>query len=162
MGRPGRPGGRRGRLWDKGWPDHPGLASTVTLTVPFQDADPTGYAWHGNYFRYYDAARVELLAKLEFGYRQMADLGQMWPIVEARSRYVKSVPFGAQITVAAQLVEYEFRLRIYYDITNANGERCNEATTVQVPVEAATQALVIGVPDTLRTRVAQLIETPGS
>ena len=52
------PGKKRGRLWQKNWPEHAGLHAQVTLTVPFQDADPTGLVWHGNYFRYYDVARV--------------------------------------------------------------------------------------------------------
>jgi len=149
---------RAGRLWQKSWAKHAALRTSVMVTVPFQDADPTGFAWHGNYFRYYDTARVALLEKLEFGYRQMAAAGQMWPIVDARARYIRSVPFGANIEVTAQLVEWEFRLRIYYEIRDATAERINEAFTVQVPVAAASEALIIGVPDAFQQRVQTLIQ----
>ncbi len=148
---------RKGRLWDKSWPDHANLACTVDVTVPFQDADPTGLVWHGNYFRYYDTARVALLRKLEFGYRQMAAIGQIWPIVDTRVRYVRSVPFGATISVSAQLVEWEFRLRIYYEVHDADQRRINEAYTVQVPVSAPDEALIIGVPDQVQAQVNALI-----
>ncbi len=148
---------RRGRLWQKSWPAHPGLRAQSEVTVPFQDADPTGFTWHGNYFRYYDTARVALLKKLNFAYRDMAAAGQMWPIVETQVRYLKSVPFGEQILVCAQLVEWEFRLRIYYEIFDAGGQRLNEAVTVQVPVAADNEALIIGVPDWLQGRIAELI-----
>ncbi len=148
---------RRGRLWEKAWPDHGSLRTSVALTIPFQDADPTGFTWHGNYFRYYDAARVALLEKLDFGYRQMAQIGQMWPIVDTRVRYIRSVPFGSTINATAQLVEWEFRLRIYYELTDARGQRVNEAYTVQVPVTAPDESLIIGVPDLLREKVAALI-----
>ena len=144
---------------NKNWPDHAALRSVVQLTVPFQDADPTGLAWHGNYFRYYDAARVELLHKIQFGYRQMAELGQIWPIVDTRVRYLQSIAFGEDISVSAQLVEWEFRLIIYYDIFNSAGVRINEAYTIQVPVAADSESLIIGVPETLLNRVASLIDS---
>lgn len=144
-------------LRDKRWPNHPTLATTVAVTVPFQDADPTGVAWHGNYFRYYDAARVELLQRLGFGYRDMADFGQIWPIVDTRVRYLRSIAFGETIDVYAQIVEWEFRLRIYYRITNSAGTLCNEAYTVQVPVDARTEALIIGAPAHLLARIDALV-----
>ena len=152
---------RKGRLWNKKWPDHAGLRSTVEVTVPFQDADPTGLAWHGNYFRYFDAARVALLHKLEFGYREMAAAGQIWPIVDTRVRYLKSVPFGARVTVTAQLVEWDFRLRIYYELTDASGARVNEAFTDQVPVAAPNESLIIGVPLEVQRRIETLINGAG-
>lgn len=149
---------KRGRLWQHQWPDHPNLRADVQTVVPFQDADPTGVAWHGNYFRYYDLARVALLNKLAFGYRQMAAIGQIWPIIDTQARYLKSIPFGSEINISAQLVEWEFRLRIYYEITDANEQRVNEAWTVQVPVNAADETLVIGVPADVQARVVALIE----
>lgn len=145
-------------LRDARWPDHPALATTVSVTVPFQDADPTGVAWHGNYFRYYDTARVALLARLGFGYRAMARQGQIWPIVDTRVRYLKSIAFGASVNVYAQIVEWEFRLRIYYRITRADGTLVNEAYTVQVPTNARTEALIIGAPAQLVQRIEGLID----
>ena len=102
-------------------------------------------------------SRVALLEKLDFGYRQMAQIGQMWPIVDTRVRYIRSVPFGSTINATAQLVEWEFRLRIYYELTDARGQRVNEAYTVQVPVTVPDESLIIGVPDLLREKVAALI-----
>lgn len=150
---------RRGQLWQRGWPDHTALTSKVTVTVPFQDADPTGVAWHGNYFRYFDTARIALLAKLDFGYRDMAQIGQIWPIIDTRVRYIRSAAFGSELQVSAQLVEWEFRLRLYYQILQQTGERITEAYTVQVPVAADTEALMVGVPEFLQRRIQQLIDS---
>ncbi|MEZ5595987.1 MAG: acyl-CoA thioesterase [Pseudomonadales bacterium] len=150
----------RRRLWQKGWPEHPGLRGEAEIVVPFQDADPTGMAWHGNYFRYYDAARVQLLGKLGFGYRDMAAAGQIWPVVETRVRYARSLRFGEQVTVTAQLVEWEFRLRIHYTICTADGLLANEAVTVQVPVASATETIVLGSPSWLLARIDALISAP--
>ena len=127
------------------------------MTVPFQDADPTGAAWHGSYFRYYDAARTALLQKLRFSYRQMAADGQAWPIVDTRVRYRRAVPFGARIDVSAQLVEWEFRIVIYYEIDDESGTLVNEAYTVQAPVSMPQQTLIVGTPAALKDRIANLI-----
>lgn len=152
----GRHLGRRS-LWAKAWPDHAALRAVVDVLVPFQDADPTGVAWHGNYFRYYDAARTALLAKLDFGYRRMAKVGQLWPIVDTRVRYRGSIAYGESVAVSAQLVEWDFRLVIYYEIRDHEGKLLNEAFTSQVPVSAKSEAMVIGTPKALRERVERLI-----
>ena len=148
---------RRRRLWHRSWPDHEALKARVRLTVPFHDADPTGVAWHGNYFRYYDAARVALLSRLHFDYRHMAADQQVWPIVDTRVRYRRSLPFGARIDVSAQLVEWEFRIVIHYEIDDESGSLVNEAYTVQAPVSVPRQTLVVGTPQVLRDRIAKLI-----
>lgn len=145
------------RLWHKRWPDHQTLRTEVTLTVPFQDADPTGVAWHGNYFRYYDAARVALLDRLGFGYRAMAKVGQIWPIVDTRVRYLRALPYGTTVRVTAQLVEWEFRMRLYYQIRLQDDVLANEAVTLQVPVDAQTDRVIVGVPPRWLARVEALI-----
>ncbi len=154
---------RRRALWDKNWPDHPELCATVDLIVPFQDADPTGMAWHGNYYRYYDKARVALLDKLDFAYRSMEAIGQFWPIVDTRARFVGSVAYDDRISISAQLVEWEFRLRIYYQVHKSDGTLVNEAWTVQVPVgmqaglPTSNELIIVGSPETLIKRIHKMI-----
>lgn len=130
------------------------LTATVTVAVPFQDADPSGAAWHGNYFRYFDAARCALLDRLEYGYRAMADSGYIWPIVDTRVRYLSRVGFDDVLEVTAALDELEFRMRIGYRVRDAaTGRRVAEAYTVQVPVDAASGEMCLGIPERLRERL---------
>jgi len=158
-----QPRKRRRALWDKSWPDHPELRAEVDYVVPFQDADPTGMAWHGNYYRYYDKARVALLDKLDFAYRSMEAIGQFWPIVDTRARFAGSVAYDDHIKVSAQLVEWEFRLRIYYQVHKADGTLVNEAWTVQVPVgmqaglPTSNELLIVGSPEALLERISALV-----
>ena len=148
---------RLGRLWQHGWPEDPALFALVTTTVPFQDADPTGAVWHGNYFRYYDLARVALLERFDFGYRAMAAAGQLWPIVETQVRYLKALRYGETVTIEARMVEWTFRLRLHYRLLAGDGALVNEATTLQVPVNAADDSLIVGAPPELCARIeAQL------
>lgn len=135
----------------------PRLQASVTLTVPFQDADPSGAAWHGNYFRYFDAARCALLDRLDYGYRAMAASGLVWPIVDTRVRFLRSVGFDQRLTVTASLEEWQYRLRIGYEIQDVAGRRVTEGYTIQVPVDAASGEMCFGMPSALYERIDGLV-----
>ncbi len=94
------------------------LEARVDVDVPFQDCDPMGVTWHGNYFRYLESARAVLLANIGYDYREMMASGYLWPIVEAQIKYLKPTVFGQRLTVTARLEEYENRLRIAYTIVD--------------------------------------------
>ncbi|WP_148715463.1 acyl-CoA thioesterase [Chitinolyticbacter meiyuanensis] len=111
------------------------LSHEITLTPAFHDLDPMNCVWHGNYVKYLELARSALLGKLDYDYPQMRDSGYAWPIVDMRLKYVGMVQFGQQITVRAEITEWENRLRIDYLISDsATGRRLNQAHTIQVAV----------------------------
>lgn len=126
------------------------LSASVTLTVPFHDADPAGVAWHGNYFRYFDDARCALLEKIGYSYHQMMNSGIYWPVVQAAIKYVRPIPFDSRITVLARLVEWDYRLKIGYEIVDEQGRKTTSGHTIHVAVNAASGEMHIGAPDVLR------------
>ena len=85
------------------------------------------------------------------------------PIVDTRARFAGSVAYDDRITISAQLVEWEFRLRIYYQVHKADGKLVNEAWTVQVPVgmqaglPTSNELIIVGSPETLVERINTLI-----
>ena len=107
----------------------------VELDVAFHDCDPMGVVWHGNYFRYLEAARSALLHKINYNYIRMTESGYAWPVIDTRLKFVKPARFGDRISVKASLVEYENRLRIDYIVTNpVTGECLTRGYTTQVAV----------------------------
>lgn len=113
----------------------PRFSARVEISVPFHDVDPMGVVWHGNYFRYLEVAREALLKQFDYGYRQMEASGYVWPIVDTRLKYSGPVTFEQQIIVQAELVEFENRLRINYQIFDAqSGKRTTSGFTLQVAV----------------------------
>ena len=113
----------------------PALSAEVTLVTSFNDADPMGIVYHGNYFRFFEEARRVLMEKLHYGYREMKASGYTWPVIDARIKYIRAIPFNHEIRVIATLVEWENRLRVNYVIQDAEtGERMSRAHTVQVAV----------------------------
>jgi acyl-CoA thioester hydrolase len=126
----------------------------ITLEIPFHDLDPAGYAWHGHYAKYLELARCELLKQFNYNYDAMTQSGYVWPIVDLQLRFLRPLRFGDRIEVQATLLEWEYRLRIEYLISNAmTGERLTKASTVQVAVNASTGEMCLRSPAVLFERL---------
>ena len=140
---------------NKSWP-----GAEVELEIPFHDTDPMAVAWHGHYLKYFEVARCALLRVFDYDYPQMQDSGYLWPVVEARLKYVKSAHYGQHIRVQARLTEYEHRLRIDYKIVDAEtGARMTVGHTMQVAVDATSREMQFVSPPVLWEKIEQWRKT---
>jgi acyl-CoA thioester hydrolase len=123
------------------------LQAEVEVLVPFFDVDSMDVVWHGHYVKYFEMARCALLDRIGHNYVQMRDAGYAWPIIDIQLRYVRGARFNQRITVRADLVEWENRLKINYLISDAEtGERMTRGSSVQVAVEIATREMLLASP----------------
>lgn len=123
------------------------LQSEVEVLVPFFDVDSMDIVWHGHYVKYLEVARCALLERIGHNYQQMRDAGYGWPIIDLQLRYVRPARFNQRISVRADLVEWENRLKINYLIRNVEtGERLTRASSVQVAVEIASREMQLASP----------------
>ncbi|AIW15722.1 acyl-CoA thioesterase [Vibrio tubiashii] len=130
------------------------LESEVTLVTSFQDADPMGVIYHGNYFRYFEEARRVMMDKIEYGYLAMNASGYMWPIIGTQVKYVKAIPFNHEIRVTAKLTEWENRLRVDYVIYDSkSGQRMCKGHTMQVAVAMETEEMCFASPKALTDKI---------
>ena len=114
-------------------------SADVEIQVQFYDLDPMEVVWHGNYVKYLEVARCALLDAIGYNYAEMKASGYMWPIVDMNLRYAAPATFGQRLSVRAEIVEWENRLRIDYLVSDAaTGRRLNRASTTQVAVDIAT------------------------
>ncbi len=124
------------------------LSSALTLVTSFQDADPMGIIYHGNYFRYFEEARRLLMDQLGYSYLEMKDSGYMYPIVETKVRYIQPIRFQQEIRVTAEVAEWQNRIRVNYVIYDAQtGQRLTKAYTIQVAVRLDNGELCLVIPD---------------
>jgi acyl-CoA thioester hydrolase len=125
-----------------------------TVTPAFFDLDPMAIVWHGHYVKYFELARSALLTQLDYDYQEMLDSGYLWPIVDLWIKYAKPARLKQPLTVQAEIVEYESRLKIAYRICDqATGARLTQGTTTQVAVDAKTQELQFVTPKVLWARL---------
>lgn len=130
------------------------LTAHIDLQIPFQDVDAVQIVWHGNYFRYFEAARAVLLRRVDYDYPEMRDSGFAWPLVDAHARFVRPVRYAQWIRVEAGLVEWENRMKVEYRVTDAeNGTRLGRGTTVQCAVTVDTWELQLVSPPALLDRL---------
>ncbi|MGL6121781.1 MAG: acyl-CoA thioesterase [Shewanella sp.] len=134
------------------------LTIDMEMQIPFHDVDSMGITWHGNYLRYFEIARCKLLDELGYNYRQMQASNYAWPIVDLQIKYVKASTFEQKITVRAELVEWENRLKINYQIRDVEtGVRITKGYTIQAAVDMNTQELCFVTPEVFRDKIAPLL-----
>ena len=126
----------------------------IELSPAFHDLDPMEVVWHGHYLKYLELARCALLQTFDYDYPQMRATGYLWPIVDLRTKYLRSARFGQRLRVRAELTEWEVRMRIDYLISDADsGEAITRAHTIQVAVEMATGEMCFATPEVFRQRL---------
>jgi acyl-CoA thioester hydrolase len=114
----------------------------IDILVPFHDVDIMEVVWHGHYVKYFEVARCALLNTIAYNYEQMHDSGYAWPVVDLSIRYFKPAAFGQTITVHAEIVEWENRLKISYLITDKlTGAKLTKGYTIQVAIDRQTKTM---------------------
>ncbi|HBM88007.1 MAG TPA: 4-hydroxybenzoyl-CoA thioesterase [Rhodobiaceae bacterium] len=127
------------------WPE-----AEAIVSVPFHDVDLMAVAWHGHYMKYFEIARGALLDTFSYNYAEMKESGYAWPVIDVHVRYIKPARLGQKLKVNAKLVEYDLRLKINYEIRDAEtGERLTKGHTIMVPVDIETGELYLGTPAVL-------------
>ena len=130
------------------------VEAELILKVPFHDIDPLEIVWHGNYIKYFEIARAELLDLIDYNYEKMRESGYAWPIIEVKLRYIKPATYGQKIKVHAKLTEYEYRMKINYTIYDVeSGQRLTKGHTIQVAVDMKKEQLCLASPDVFLQRL---------
>jgi len=118
------------------------LSVAAGALKPNHDVDAMNVCWHGHYLKYFEIGRAALLRAFDYDYPAMQASGYLWPVVEAHLKYVRPAIYGQALEVRAELLEFENRLKIGYEIVDvASGERLTKGYTIQVAVCAATREL---------------------
>lgn len=118
------------------------ISCETDIEVPFFDVDLMEIVWHGHYAKYFEMARCALLDKIDYGYMKMRASGYAWPVIDLRIRYARPVKFSQKIRVQAQIVEWQHRLKITYQILDKeSGMRLARGYTTQVAVDMASNEM---------------------
>lgn len=134
------------------------IKHSIDIQIPFHDVDMMEVVWHGHYVKYFEIARCALLDKISYNYEQMRDSGYAWPVIDLRIRYAKPAVFGQTITVHAEIVEWENRLKINYQITDKlTGTRLTKGHSIQVAIDSQTKAMCFESPRVLLEKLGVLI-----
>ena len=107
--------------------------------------------WHGNYVKYTEIARCNLLNKIGYNYDDMRADGVMYPVAKMEMKFIKSAAFGQKILVKAVLDEIEPSLNMHYEIKDFDTkEVLFKAKTMQIGVDFATRKSIYEAPEKLK------------
>jgi acyl-CoA thioester hydrolase len=134
------------------------IAKEIALEAQFYEADPMGVVWHGRYVQYFERVRTALFEDLGFGYKPMTESGYLWPVVDLHVKYLKPVIPGQRLRARAELLEWDNRIVLDYQIFDAaSGERLSKARTIQVAVLASSGEMSFEIPAILRDRIVDAL-----
>lgn len=115
------------------------FSSETKVRVRYAETDKMGYCYYGNYATYFEVARVEMIKKLGFSYKQMEDEGIALPVLEFTIKYFKPAFYDEEITIKTVVNEMPgARITFNYECFNEGGVKINEATTTLVFVNMET------------------------
>jgi acyl-CoA thioester hydrolase len=115
------------------------IVTETKIRIYYQDTDQMGVVYYGNYARYYEIGRTEMIRDLGFTYKQMEELGIMLPARSLKINYLKSAYYDDLLTVRTIVdmipkVKFPIKTEIY----NEKGELINSGETVLVFYNAIT------------------------
>lgn len=93
------------------------ITARCPIRVRYAETDAMGVAYHGNYFTWFEAARVHLLDEVGLPYREIESRGLMLPVLEAHAEFRKPARFDDRLEVEVTITEKPgVRLRIDYRV----------------------------------------------
>ena len=135
------------------------FSTEYELKVSFEDLDPMSIVWHGNYMRYMEQARCDLLEKINYTYNDIKVDGYAYPVAKMKVKYIKPAFFGDILTVKTEVISIEPTLEIKYKIFNKKtGDKIFEAYTMQIAIDFEKKQSVYTPPKRLIEAVKKVMQ----
>lgn len=124
----------------------------ITYKVPFYDLDPMQIVWHGNYFHYFEDARVALFAQVGVDLYEFYTRTQyLFPIIKTSTKHIYPLRNGDEFICKASVVEGRTKIVVDFEIRLKNdGKLCTRGRTEQVTVKAPDMEIMFTIPDEIR------------
>ena len=128
------------------------VSTTVTLRVPYYDVDLMQIVWHGNYLKYFDAARHALFKKYGADMqRYMGGTTYAFPVVRSTIKHIWPLRFDDEFTCTAVVKEARVRIVVDFEIKLvSNGKLCATGRTEQVAVRLPEMEMAFQIPEEIQ------------
>ncbi len=98
------------------------MEHVATVRVIFGDTDAAGIVYYGNYLRWFEVGRAELMRRKGFSYRETMEQGVLLPVIEAGARYHASARYDDVLRIHAEVRDLRgIRLTFGYRIERDDG-----------------------------------------
>lgn len=111
----------------------------VQYRVLYADTDMMGVVYYGNYGRFYEMGRTEMVRGMGLPYIELEKAGVMMPIYSVEAKYRKVIRYDELITIETTVEKLPAaRMEFHHRIYNEDGSLAHEATVVLVFLDMKT------------------------
>ena len=101
------------------------ISSETKIRVRFAETDAMRVAYHGNYFAWFEAARIEMLDSIGLPYRDLYAQGCHLPVLEVWVKYIRSARFDDILTIRASIKERpSVKIKVEYEVFCGEQKLC--------------------------------------
>ncbi|TRZ97938.1 MAG: acyl-CoA thioesterase [Deltaproteobacteria bacterium] len=98
------------------------MEHVATVRVIFGDTDAAGIVYYGNYLRWFEVGRAELMRRKGFLYHVMMERGVLLPVIEVSARYHASARYDDVLRIHSEILDIRgVRLTFGYRIEREDG-----------------------------------------
>jgi len=119
------------------------ITGRIQYRVIYGDTDQMGVVYYGNYGRFYEMGRSEMIRDKGFLYSELEKSGIAMPVYSVEARYRNVISYDELITIETTVKEPPAaRIKFYHRIFNEDGRLAHEATVVLVFMDMKTRQIV--------------------
>jgi acyl-CoA thioester hydrolase len=124
----------------------------VQLTVAFNELDPLGVVWHGNYFKYFDIARFGLFSSVGIDlYRYQLDQHIIFPLIKTSTKYIFPLVYGDRFVCKAVALSADVKIVLDFEIRRlTDGVVCTRGRGEQVGIQLPQRETLFEIPGDVR------------
>lgn len=116
--------------------DASSLTGTHQIRIRFNECDPLGIVWHGNYIKYFEDGRESFGEQHGISYLDVQRNGYATPIVKMTSEHKLTLKYGDVATIKTTFINTAAAKMIFrYQIFNPEGKLACTGETVQVFID---------------------------
>jgi acyl-CoA thioester hydrolase len=119
------------------------IIGKMQYRVIYGDTDQMGVVYYGNYGRFYEMGRSEMIRELGFPYAELEEMGVVMPVYSVEAKYRKVITYDELITIETTVKEMPTaKMKFHHRIFNEDGALAHEATVVLVFMDIETKKLI--------------------
>lgn len=115
------------------------ITSKTQYRVRYADTDMLGVVYYGNYARFYEIGRSEMIREMGMSYLEMEEDGIAMPVFSVEAKYRNVIKYDELITIETTVHDIPLvRMEFHHRIFNEAGTMAHEAKAVLVFLDMKT------------------------
>jgi acyl-CoA thioester hydrolase len=109
------------------------FTTKTTYRIRYADTDQMGVVYYGNYPRFYEIGRSEMIRDLGYTYKELEETGVFMPVASVNAKYRMPLYYDELITIETSIKKMpQARMVFFHSIYNSKNELVHTAEVTLV------------------------------